>query len=473
LLQVVLPDENNCWVKFKSTQKMLPVPFVIYADFESYTCKLQGPQKATCSTIKYEQHTPSGYAYHIVSSDASRVYTPVVYRGPNVVEEFLKKMNEESEKITDILSHPVPIQMTSEDQIDFNQAVDCYLCDTPLGADKVRDHDHLTGVYRGAAHSECNLQLSYRGDKWNSKFFIPVVFHNLRGYDGHLILKGFRQNIFNKSPRISCIPTNMEKYLSFSINNLRFIDSLQFLNSSLEKLTNNLRNEDFKQTKSFWPSDKVHLLLRKGVYPYEYMDAPEKMEELQLPPSDAFFSRLTGQHVSIDDYQHAEKVWKEFKMANMGEYHDTYLLTDVLILADVFENFRSICLANYKLDPLHYYSSPGLAWDAMLKKTGVRLELMQDREMHDIIDKSIRGGISCISHKHAVANNPHIPESYNAALPSSYIMYLDANNLYGCAMSQPLPEKEFDFLLEEQIESFDFMSVPDDAPEGYILEVRN
>jgi hypothetical protein len=92
--------------------------------------------------------------------------------------------------------------------------------------------------------------------------------------------------------------------------------------------------------------------------------------------------------------------------------------------------------------------------------------------MHDIIDKSIRGGICCISHKHAVANNAYIPESYNATLPSSYIMYLDANNLYGCAMSQPLPEKEFDFLLEEQIASFDFMSVPDDAPEGYILEVR-
>jgi hypothetical protein len=264
----------------------------------------------------------------------------------------------------------------------------------------------------------------------------------------------------------------MEKYLSFSINNLRFIDSLQFLNSSLEKLTNNLRNEDFKQTKSFWPSDKVHLLLRKGVYPYEYMDAPEKMEELQLPPSDAFFSRLTGQHVSIDDYQHAEKVWKEFKMANMGEYHDTYLLTDTLILADVFENFRSICLANYKLDPLHYYSSPGLAWDAMLKMTGVELELMQDREMHDIIDKSVRGGICCIAHKHAVANNQYIPETYNASLPSSYILYLDANNLYGCAMSQPLPEKEFDFLTEEQIASLDYLSVPDEAAKGYILEVK-
>ena len=120
-------------------------------------------------------------------------------------------------------------------------------------------------------------------------------------------------------------------------------------------------------------------------------------------------------------------------------------------------------MKNYGLDAAHYFSSPGLAWDAMLKMTGVELELMQEREMHDIIDKGIRGGICNISHKHAVANNIYIPETYDNNLPSSFILHLDMNNLYGTAISEPLPEKEFTFLSPEQVENFDFISMPDDV----------
>ena len=130
-----------------------------------------------------------------------------------------------------------------------------------------------------------------------------------------------------------------------------------------------------------------------------------------------------------------------------------------------------VCLKNYRLDPAHYYSAPGLAWDGMLKMTNVRLELMQDKDIHVIIDKSVRGGMCCISHKHAIANNPLLDDSYDASKPNSFIIYLDMNNLYGTAMCEPLPEKDFDFLPVEQIANFDVNSIPDDSPTGYILEV--
>ena len=263
----------------------------------------------------------------------------------------------------------------------------------------------------------------------------------------------------------------MERYLSFTIDILRFIDSLQFMNESLEKLCKNLRPEDFVHTVRHSPPDKYEMLIRKGLFCYDYWDGPQKADETSLPPREAFYSRLTEEHITEEDYQHAQKVWTSFELKTLDEYHDLYLKTDVLVLSDVFENFRATCMKNYGLDAAHYFSSPGLAWDAMLKMTGVELELMREREMHDIVDKGIRGRICNTSHKHAVANNVYIPETYNNKLPSSFIFYLDMNNLYGTAMSEPLPEKEFSFLSPEQVENFDFMNVSDDGPMGFILEV--
>ena len=469
--KVVLPNENECWVKFKATQKMLKVPFVIYADFESYTEKMPADSNYMKSTTPYEKHVASGFAYLVVCSEPSRIYEPVVYRGESVVEEFLKRLKEESDKICDELKQVKPMKLTPEEELAFQTADTCYLCGKPTGDDKVRDHEHaFNGKYRGCAHSACNLQLRYRGNKAASNFYIPVIFHNLRGYDGHLILKSFKREIFKKGD-ISCIPNNMERYLSFTIDNLRFIDSLQFMNESLEKLCKNLRRDDFVHTLRHSPPDKYDMLIRKGVFCYDYWDGPQKADETNLPPREAFYSRLTEEHITEEDYQHAQKVWTSFELKTLGEYHDLYLKTDVLVLSDVFENFRTTCMKNYELDAAHYFSSPGLAWDAMLKMTGVELELMQEREMHDIIDKGIRGGICNISHKHAVANNIYIPETYNKNLPSSFILYLDMNNLYGTAMSEPLPEREFTFLSSEQVENFDFMNVPDDGPMGFILEV--
>ena len=210
--------------------------------------------------------------------------------------------------------------------------------------------------------------------------------------------------------------------------------------------------------------------MRKGVYPYEYMDPWDRFPEPKLPPKEAFYSKLSDAHISDDDYTHAQKVWATFGCKTLGDYSDLYCCTDVLLLADVFETFRKMCFRQYGLDPAHFYTSPGLSWDALLKKTGVELELLTDYDQHLFIERGMRGGISMVSKRHAKANNPLV-DGYDPEKPSSHILYLDANNLYGLAMSQPLPTGAFQW--EEDCEQLakTIANHPADDPEGFILEV--
>ena len=172
------------------------------------------------------------------------------------------------------------------------------------------------------------------------------------------------------------------------------------------------------------------------------MDSFEKFSETSLPKKEDFYSKLNDEHITEYEYAHAKAVWETFDCKTLGDYHDLYVKTDVALLADVFENFRKLCLRQYGLDPAHYFTSPGLSWDALLKKTGVELELLTDHEMHLFVERGIRGGISMVSKRHAKANNPLVTD-YDPSKPNSYIMYLDANNLYGWAMSKPLPKSGF------------------------------
>ena len=148
-------------------------------------------------------------------------------------------------------------------------------------------------------------------------------------------------------------------------------------------------------------------------------------------------------NVSEGDYQHAQKVWKEFGIRNLGDYHDLYLQTDVILPANVFEAFRDTCLEHYKLGPAHFYTSPRLAWKACLRKTRIRLELITDPDMLLMFEHRIRGGITKAVHRYAVVNNKYMNEKFNPSEESSYLQYLDANNLYGWAMLQPLPTGRF------------------------------
>ena len=154
--------------------------------------------------------------------------------------------------------------------------------------------------------------------------------------------------------------------------------------------------------------NKFILLLRKGVYPYEDMDNWEKFDETTLPPKEAFYSNLNLEDISDEDYAHAQKVWDVFEINNLGEYHDLYVQSDTLLLADVFENFRNMCLEIYELDPVYFVSAPGLAWQACLKKTGVKLELLTNQDMLLMVENGTRGGIYQATHRYAKANNKYM-----------------------------------------------------------------
>ena len=200
----------------------------------------------------------------------------------------------------------------------------------------------------------------------------------------------------------------------------------------------------FANTYEFCNGDtnKFILLLRKGVYPYEYMDSWERFNETSLPDKKAFYSELNLEDITDKDYAHAQKVFRELKLKIIGDYHDLYVQSDTLLLADVFENFRNKCIEIYELDPAHFLSAPGLAWQACLKKTKVKLELLTDIDMLLMVEKGIRGGMCQAIHMYAKANNKYM-NNYDKNIESSYLIYLDANNLYGWAVSQKLPVNGF------------------------------
>ena len=249
---------------------------------------------------------------------------------------------------------------------------------------------------------------------------------------------------------------------------IRFIDSFKFLNASLADLVETLTPTDFMNIDRE-VKDNSSLLKVKGVYPYDYVDSFERLKETKLPSKEAFYSKLDEEEISDEDYQHALNVWNTFNCRTIQDYHDLHLKSDVLLLADVFENFRKICLEHYKLDPCHYYTAPGLAWDACLKKTEQKLQLLTDYDMLMMFEKGIRGGMTHISKRYAKANNKYM-EDYDETKPSSFIQYLDVNSLYSWAMTQKLPTHGFKWIDVDEPKVKKLLKKKD-TKIGYIFEV--
>ena len=181
------------------------------------------------------------------------------------------------------------------------------------------------------------------------------------------------------------------------------------------------------------------------MYSYEYIDSWEKFNEVSLPDKESFYSQLNKEGIADEDYMHAQKVWEVFKIKNLGEYHDLYVQSDTFLLADVFENFRDKCIEIYEVNPAHFLSAPGLAWQACLKRTGVKLELLSDIDMLIMLEKGIRGGIFHAIYRYAKAINKYM-KNYDKNMKSSFLEYVDANNLYGWAMSKKLPIGNFKWI---------------------------
>lgn len=489
--KIEMPTDETKWIHFKNYRNQLRAPFVVYADTEAYLKPLTTEEQncvfsETCSTTAYQQHRIYSVGYYFKCEyDNSYSFYRSSGNTENCVTWFVKELRTITQFVAQKLKKTLPMKkLTPEQQLMLiDPHVSCFICEKsfhPLEY-RVRDHCHLTGNFRGVAHSNCNLNF-----KLNN--VVPVVIHNLSRYDAHLFIKELTSEIKGD---ISIIPQNSEEYISITKTvdastfdtdfrakiRLRFIDSFRFMPESLAKLaslipSNKKRILYSESSESNYTSEQISMLERKGVYPYEYVDSLEKLNETSLPPRKSFRSELNDADISMKEYQFACEVWDKFHIKTLGEYTDLYLKTDVLLLADVFENFRDTCHSIYKLDPLHYYTAPGLSYDAMLKYTDIEIELFTDVEMLMFIESGIRGGISQCSKRYVKANNKYMDSDYKPEKETSYLMYLDANNLYGHAMSQPLPISDFSWVDNvNEIAPNDILNLSDDSEIGYIFEV--
>ena len=201
--------------------------------------------------------------------------------------------------------------------------------------------------------------------------------------------------------------------MSIIVNNgIVFLDSLQFFKASLDSLAGNLEDNDFKHLLSEFLPNKLEILKRKDVYPYDWVDSYRKFIYPRLPPKESFYSSIDDGkrgkgdgHISNEQYSHLKIVWKEFEFKIFRDFHNHYLKKEVLLLSDVFEKFISTSLKYYNLDPCHYFSSPVLSWDAMLKMTKIELEKISNPDMHLFVEKRMRRGISYINKRYSKANN--------------------------------------------------------------------
>ncbi|XP_050340230.1 uncharacterized protein LOC126766507 [Bactrocera neohumeralis] len=463
-----MPSPEKKILKFENFKKQIDVPFTIYADFECILkpIDIQNSSRTQC----VQEHIPYAYCYFIKCSYNNHLNRFKIYSGVDASKHFFKNIFDD---VIDIYHqflnkivgmHPLTVDQLRRQRED----IVCHICGMELLlSDRVADHCHLTGEYRGPAHKKCNLEYQIAN-------FIPIFFHNLSKYDCHLFIK----ELSSVKGDINIIPLNKELYISISkriyINDkdtieLRFLDSFRFMPSSLDSLAKNLNNNDLEITKTFFPNDHhFDLMKRKGIFPYDYLDSETCLNETQLPARSHFFNKLSNESCSIEDYQYAQNVWTTFNCSNLLDYLLLYLKVDVLLLSDIFENFRKLCKGIYRLDPCQYYTSPGLSWDAMLKITRTELELFTDENMHNFILSGIRGGIVQCCKRHSVANNKYLSD-YNATKPSNFIIYLDVNNLYGYAMSHNLPHSNFEWV--ENVDDFNVFSIPEDSLVGYILEV--
>lgn len=377
------------------------------------------------------KYIPCGYAYKVVCREDPSLTKEIVLErsdilperersdyspsgcGNDAVYNFLKEVNREVMEINNIREErrkkfrSVKNMIISEEQKEeYKKAEYCHICERKLCERrdkngelqiiKVRDHCHFTGKYRGPAHKKCKL--NYRLDPTT-----PIVFHNLRGYDGKFLIQEMGRVTDSK---IKVIPNSGEKFMAIMTGRMVFIDSFQFIAGSLDSHVSNIlkgeEDEDgniikppvLKEVERFCINNgyNYELLRKKGIYPYEYMDSFDKLREEKLPSHKDFYSKLIGEIVSEEEYERALEVFNSY-CKNLGDYHDLYLKMDVLLLSEVFEGFRSTCLNYYKLDPVYYFSAPGLAWDAMLKMSGVKLDLISDIEMSTMVERGMRGGL--------------------------------------------------------------------------------
>ena len=447
-------------LKFEDYHMKVPIPIRVYADFECINQTSQNPK------VLYKQ-IPIAVGFYIISPFGNNYSS---YFGESCVTWFVNEMLTLENIASNYFETNIPLEITPEEEESFQQSKVCWLCERELHGDtegalqKVRDHDHLTGKYRGAAHNKCNLNC-----KKKSSSFVPLFFHHFSGYDCHLIFEELLTSAYNLKLPINIISKSMENYVSVQVEFLRFLDSYRFLSSSLQKLITSINDFPYMQNEGLTDN----LFKKKLAYPYENINVNNLHEPLNLTKED-YLSTLTQSCPCEDDIKRTQQLIDTYNITTAQELTELYLKMDVLQLIDVFENFVEKSTLEYGINPLYGYSLPGYTWKAGLKLTNIRLDFIKDKQLLLLLENNIRGGISSVMGPRYIESNEN-----------TKLLYIDANNLYGWAMSQYLPTGDFkkmqsfarscheamqyDSTLMNEITE-DILNTPDDNEFGYFIE---
>ena len=443
--------EPGTYMQFKNYKNSTPNALVYYCDFETLS-EVYNVRKGQKNILK-KRHIPVWFGIMRRSIENPTFSTkPHLYLGKNVVKNFIRFLEEEFGLLQTLvakINHP--ISMTAKSRKMFKNASHCALCDVKFTKrrQKMRDHSHLKKQdnFRAALCSEYNLNRACIDFS-----DIPVIFHGLGNFDGYIILADLYKATTSLG-KIPVVPHNTERYLSFTLGPYKFIDSFKFLPTSLKVWVHNLKTKDpkaFVNTRKLYGQQQtIDLLLRKQPYPYAFPTKLFDYNYVGLPNKFYFRNELGGTNerdISDDDYNHAKLIYSEFGCKSFLDFHKLYLALDVVLLGDVFEIHRKLCLDTFGLDVTKYLSNANYSFDAFLKRTKIQLELFSDVEMYCMIESGIQGSVSVISKKYACANNKYMGDIYDTEKTSVFLWYVDAINLYGHAMSQTLPVHEFQWV---------------------------
>jgi hypothetical protein len=363
--QEVTMPEKDTFIEFKNFNKKFPVPIVGYFDFEAALPQPESPcarctlhKKAACHHRSVTENNQIPFSYAMLFVDFNGVVVhKTQYSGEDCAHHFIQHLLDVEEDLKRFTQIHEPMTFTNSDSRNYRAATHCHICEKELGDQNdisVRDHCHLTGRFLGAAHQSCNLKRSVPKK-------IPLFAHNLSGYDSHFLI-----NEMCKDERITCLsalPYNTERFRTIKMNSFNFIDSAAFLQAKLDDLVSGLSSDhDFAildQMRLYGKSPKrKNLLIRKGIFPYEFATSISVLKETKcLPPQSAFYSKLNNSTVSNEDYLHAQHVYKAFNCKNMLDYAELYCLTDCCLLAEVMSAFRDEVMEEFNLECWCVYKS--------------------------------------------------------------------------------------------------------------------
>ena len=420
------------------------------------------------------------YAYLLLDREG-KVLEKRSYTGLDAAEDFIAAVTLMAKEYLGDLSPGRTMEKLSQEERDLLlfENTDCWICDKYMDeGDRVLDHDHISGKVLGVAHHHCNLNRKEVPQ-------LTCVSHNFTGYDSHFLVKAI--NSCSGVYSVSGIPQTTQKFKTLTVNgNIKFLDSLQFMNGSLSKLAETLASQDhaWPILKQMVPDESQRRLLDgKAPFPYSFCTSIQALYDRKTLPDKQFFDNdLTGEACSDEDYAKAQTIWNAFNCENMQKFCQVYVYSDVILLAEVFANFKEEIYKAFELDVCQYLSTPHISMDAMLKMTGVKLELLDDPEMIDLVSKSIRGGVSYAGLRYAktrkrqrVGEGVRLTEVDTGAYhgdDGTCLAYFDKNNLYGEAMMRPLPVGKYRWLTDEELAEFSLDSVTgEDGGKGYILDV--